>query len=399
MPDSTGAPDARPALASAAAPDDDPDPLGIDEPTTVVKEPPIDVRSTSLAIIALLAVVFTLKWASDVFIPLMLSVLLTYALAPLVDALERLKLSRWVGAGLILLAIGGATGGAVYSFGDRAVAMINTLPLAAQKLRRTMLNQKSGPSTIEQVQDAAATLEKAAAGNQPAPVRRSGVQRVIVEPPPFNVRNYLWTGTIGLFSVAGQLTLVVFLTYFALGSGDSFRRKLVAISGPTLEKKKITLKVLNEITSQIHRYLAVQVAASVLVGIGTGLALWAIGLENAVVWGIAAGVLNLIPYLGSVAIMGTTGLAAFLQFGEVNMALLVTAASFLIHLVIGQLFLPWLTSRASRMGPVVVFVAVLAFGWLWGFWGLLLGVPILMIVKAICDRVEDLQSIGELLGD
>jgi len=255
-----------------------------------------------------------------------------------------------------------------------------------------------GPTTIDSVQSAAAQLELAAEAGARA-ANRPGVTRVQVERPPFNVRNYLWTGTVGLVAAAGQLMVVVFLTFFALGSGDTFRRKLVKITGPSLTKKKITVQVLNEVTAQIQRYLLVQLATSVLVGIATGLALWAIGLENAVVWGIVAGILNMVPYIGSIVVMGASGLVAFLQFGEIDKALLVAGASLLIHTLIGNLLTPWLTSRASRMSPVTVFVGVLAWGWLWGVWGLLLGIPILMVVKAVCDRVDDLQPIGELMGD
>ena len=131
----------------------------------------------------------------------------------------------------------------------------------------------------------------------------------------------------------------------------------------------------------------------------TGAALWALGLENAAVWGIAAGVLNLVPYIGSVVTAVTSGGVAFLQFGSSNMALLVAGASLFIHTVVGNLITPWLTSRASRMNPVAVFVGLLAWGWLWGGWGLLLGLPILMIVKSVCDRVDDLKPVGEFLGN
>jgi predicted PurR-regulated permease PerM len=79
--------------------------------------------------------------------------------------------------------------------------------------------------------------------------------------------------------------------------------------------------------------------------------------------------------------------------------LLVAGASLLIHTVSGQILTPWLTARATRMNPVVVFVGVLAWGWLWGLGGLFLGMPILMAVKAVCDRVDDLKPVGELLGD
>jgi predicted PurR-regulated permease PerM len=191
----------------------------------------------------------------------------------------------------------------------------------------------------------------------------------------------------------------LFLAYFIMVSGDTFRRKIVKITGPSLSKKKITLRVLTEITGQIQRYLMVQLFISILVGVLTWLAFLWIGLENAAIWGIAAGVFKTIPYLGSIVIAAGTALVAFLQFGTIGMALTVSGVSLLVTGVEGYLLTPWLTGRASRMSALVVFAGVLFWGWLWGVWGLLLGVPIIMIVKAICDRVEALQPIGELLGD
>jgi predicted PurR-regulated permease PerM len=159
------------------------------------------------------------------------------------------------------------------------------------------------------------------------------------------------------------------------------------------------VQVLDEIGEQIHRYMQVQVFTSVLVGIVTWLAFMAIGLEQAAVWGVLAFVLNFVPYIGSIALTGGAALVAFVQFGSVNMALAVAGISLAIHVISGNLLTPWLTSRTNRLNAVTVFVGVLAFGWLWGIWGLLLGVPILTTVKAVCDRVEDLQPIGELLGN
>ena len=115
-------------------------------------------------------------------------------------------------------------------------------------------------------------------------------------------------------------------------------------------------------------------------------------------WGIAAGILHLVPYIGSIVVTAGAALVAFLQFGEINMALAVGGASLLINTIEGNLLVPLLTSKASRMNPVAVFIGVLAWGWLWGVWGLLLGIPIMMVVKAVCDRVDDLKPVGELLG-
>ena len=362
---------------------------------------PVDVRSASLVVLAVLATVFALHWASAVFIPLMVSLLLTYALAPIVTRLERIRISRWFGAALVLLMLGGGIAWTTYSLAGSALQLVDSLPLAAQKLRAQMRQEAAARTgtPLDSVQQAASQLERAAAENSAKVASRTGATRVVVERPAFNVRDYMWSGTVGLLSATGQLTLVVFLTFFALGSGSTFRRKLVKITGPSLEKKKITVHVLDDMSKQIERYLLVQIFTSVLVGLATGLSFWALGLGNAAVWGILAAVTNLIPYIGSVIVMGAAGLVAFLQFNSLQMALVIGGVSLVIHTLVGNLLLPFLTSRTSRMNPLAVFVGVIFWGWLWGVWGLLLGIPIMMVFKAVCDRVEDLQPIGELLGD
>ena len=359
---------------------------------------PISIRSLSLAIIALLAGLFVLHWARAVFIPFMLGLVFSYALSPVVNWMESRRVPRALGAGIVILSLLAAMGTTTYALSDEAVQLVEALPAAAQKFRQTIKARQGGKSgTLETVQKAATQIEQATQETS-APATSRGVMRVIVEPARFNIKDYLWTGTIGLATLTGQITVVIFLTYFLMVSGNTFRRKLIKLAGPSLSSKKVTLQALDEITGQIQRYFQVQLATSALVGVLTGLALWAIGLENAAVWGIAAGVLNLVPYVGSLVTAVASGGVAFLQFGSVNMALLVAGASLVIHTIVGNLITPWLTSRTSRMNPVAVFVGLLAWGWLWGVWGLLLGLPILMIVKAVCDRVDDLNPIGEFLG-
>jgi predicted PurR-regulated permease PerM len=185
---------------------------------------------------------------------------------------------------------------------------------------------------------------------------------------------------------------------FLLASGDTFRRKMVKLAGPRLSQKKITIQALDEISMQIQRYLLVQLATSVVVGTATGIAFYALGLHNAAVWGVAAGVTNLVPYLGAVFVGLGSAAVGFIQFDNLHQALLIGLSSFAIHGLVGNLLTPWWTGRASRMSPFAVFVGVLAFGWLWGAVGLILGTPILMAVKTVCDRVDELKPIGEFLG-
>ena len=362
---------------------------------------PVDVRSFSLAVLAVLAVVFVLNWASAIFIPLMLGAMISYALAPFVKQLHKWRIPRAIGAAVLLLGILGGAGSLVYSLSDDASKLIETLPDAVHKFRMARLKERgTSEGTMENMQKAATQLEQAASETgAPAPDAPRGVTRVQIEKPKLNVKDYFWMGTKGAVALAGQSVLVLFLAYFMLASGDTFRRKLVNISGPTLSKKKITLRMLDKIAEQIQRYLLVQIFTSILVGVATWLAFLWIGLENAAVWGIAAGVLKTLPYLGPAVVCAGTALVAFLQFGTIDMVLLVSGTSLIITSIEGYLLTPWLTGRASRMSPVVVFVSVLFWGWLWGVWGLLLGLPIMMIIKAICDHVEDLKPIGELLGD
>nr|MDP2191664.1 AI-2E family transporter [Rhodoferax sp.] len=369
------------------------------EPPRVLLHMPVDVRSVSLVLLATLASVFVLRWASAVFIPLVVGLLFSYGLSPVVDWLARHRIPRALSAAVLVLGIVFSFGATAYSLSDDASRLIESLPLAAQKLRDSIRAQPGKPdNTLAAVQKAATQLEQAAEEtNRTAPVSR-GVQRVQIERPKFDVRDHLWSGTMGMLGMLGQIGIVALITFFLMASGDTFRRKLVKLAGPTLSSKRITLQALNEIHDQIQRFMLVQIFTSVLVGVATWLSFWAVGLDNAAVWGIAAGLLNLVPYIGNVVITAGSALVGFLQFGTLEMALLIAAISLVINSIEGFLLTPWLTSRASKMNPVAIFVGVLAWGWLWGAWGLLLGVPILMVIKAICDRVDDLKPVGEFLG-
>jgi predicted PurR-regulated permease PerM len=225
------------------------------------------------------------------------------------------------------------------------------------------------------------------------------VTRVQIEKPIVNIRDFLWSGTLGALTFIGQLVTVFFFAYFLLLAGDKFRRKLIKISSPRLSEKKVTVETLNAITKQIQRYLLVQLLTSTLVGVVSWLAFAAIGLEHAAIWGIAAGVLNSVPYFGPVVVSCGIALVAFVQFGTFGMALSAAGIALVITSIEGFLLTPWLLGRTSGINAVFVFASVIVGSWLWGPVGLLLGVPVLMIIKTVCDHVEDLRPVGELLGD
>ncbi|WP_427915271.1 AI-2E family transporter [Ramlibacter sp. MMS24-I3-19] len=374
-----------------------PDTIDPQAPPQVVLHADSDPRSVGLIVLSTLAILAILKWASAFFIPLMLGFVFYYALSPIVEALARVRIPRAVTAGVLILAILAGSGATIYSMADDANDLINSLPSAAQRLRTAVQERFGKRSALDTVQKAATELEKTAqAAKKTAPP--SGVQRVIVERPPFDLRDHLWTGTVGLVSLIGQITVVTFLSFFLLVSGDTFRRKLVKITGPGLSEKKLTVQALDEINVQIQRYMLVNLLVSLGEGLLiTGVFTW-LGIKHAAVWGVVAGVLNLVPYVGSALFTVAAVLVVFVQSGEVEDALLVGGICIAINTIKGNLLVPWLTSKASRMNAVSVFIGVLFWGWLWGVWGLLLGIPIMMVIKAVCDRVDHLKPVGELLG-
>ena len=256
------------------------------EPDRVLLHMPVDVRSASLVVLAVLATVFALRWAAAVFIPLMVSLMLTYALAPLVDQLERWRISRWIGAAVILLGLGGAFGWTGYSLSGSASELLDALPVAAQKLRIAMRtnSRATDANALDTVQKAAAQLEQAAEENSAKVAARKGVARVVIERPSSTCATTYGAAPWALISAAGQLTLVAFLTFFALGSGDTFRRKLVKITGPSLQKRRSPCTRWTTSRSTSNAICSCRSSPARWSGVATGLAFWAIGLENAAVW-------------------------------------------------------------------------------------------------------------------
>jgi predicted PurR-regulated permease PerM len=353
--------------------------------------------SVALTVLTAIALVAALYLARAFFVPLLIGILVSYALRPVVDWLQAHYLPRPAGAALTLIALVGSLSWIGYSLSNDAAAMIEKLPEAARKLRQTMTDARAGAKTpLQNVQEAANEIQGAAADA----ARKPGTQAAVVRAPEPSVwlRDYAIAQSGLLATVAAQAPIVLLLAYFLLASGVHFRRKLVQLVGPSLSRKKDAVRILEEIDVQVQRYLLTMLVSNALVAIGTWLAFEALGMEHAGVWGVATGVLHFVPYLGSALIALGSGVAAFLQFGSALHAVAIAGVVLVVGGATGQLFMTWLQSRAARVNAAVLFIALLFFGWLWGIWGLLLGAPLVAIVKVICDRVEALKPVGELLG-
>ncbi len=356
-------------------------------------------QTVAVGILAVIALVAALYLAHAFFVPLLIGILASYALSPVVDWLEARRVPRAIGAALILVALVGAMSWVAVSLRDESAAMIEKLPEAARKLRQHLVAERaSRPTALQNMQEAANEIQAAAtdagtkAGAARAPAVKAGrIQRVAarLRARPIGAADHDRRANSRSYCCS---------LYFLLASGTHFRRKLVQLVGPSLTRKKDAVRILEEVDVQVQRYLLVMLLSNTLVAVGTWLALTALGVEQAGVWGVAAGVLHFIPYLGPLLLAVVSGVAAFLQFGTPLDALLVAGASLLVAGGIGMLFMTWLQSRFASVNAAVLFIALLFFGWLWGVSGLLLGAPLVAIIKVICDRVESLKPVGELLG-
>ena len=362
---------------------------------------PIQVRNVALLIISTLAVIFAMDWAQSFIVTVLLGGLLAYALNPLVIRLESVKVHRVIGSSLIIIALMAGIIFSGYALRGQVQSIISILPEAAIKLTSGIAVKRGDPLTnMQKVQIAANQVETAASSvENNIKTKKKPIMRVVLEEPKFKIGDFLWRSSLGVFGFIAEAITMIFLAYFFLLSGDTFKRKLVKITGPSLTQKKITVNILMDINSSIQGYMFMLLITNVIVGILSWAAFRALGLENSGAWAVAAGFMHIVPYFGPVATAAATGMAAYMQFNSILMALLVSGASLVIATVVGVFITTWMTGRIAKMNAAAVFISLIFFSWLWGLWGMLLGIPIIVILKVICEHIEHLQPIAELLGE
>lgn len=366
-----------------------------------VIEDSMPVKNAALLVIMTVAIIFALDWAQSFVITMLLGILLSYTLNPLVLWLEQIKIPRAIGSTVVILAVIAAIVYSGYALRGQVQSIISKLPEAATKLTSKIASKRGEPlSNMQKVQIAADQVEKATnTVDDAVPKIKKRAMHVVIEERKFKLGDYLWRGSLGVVGFVGETVSMIFLAYFLLLSGDAFKRKLVRLTGPTLTRKKITVNMLEQINHSIQRYMMMLVVTNVMVGLLMWLALYLFELENAGAWSVAAGFLHLVPYFGPAAIAAATGVAAYMQFDSVSMALLIAGTSLLIATFVGVFVTTWMTGRIAKMNAAAVFVSLLFFGWLWGIWGMLLGIPLIVIMKVVCEHIEHLQPIAEILGE
>lgn len=359
--------------------------------------PKFDARGASVLTLAVLATLFALQAAAHFIIPMLMAILLAYALDPLVSFLERRHVVRPLGALVVIVVLLAACCMSVYALRFQAQSIVDQIPNVVKKMSRVVDAFDSGQGLgLENVRRAADALQKA---TDQATGEQKGGTVVVVQQPGTRVKDLLITGSRQVLEFLGQLMMVIFLVYFILITGDKFKRKFVKLAGRTLSEKKITVQMFDQINQSIQRYMAMLFVTNLVVAVLSWGSFRVIGLENAGTWGVVAGVFHLVPYFGPVLTAVITGGAALMQFGSLSMAGLVGGVSLVIATLVGVVLTTWMTGRIAKMNTVAIFIALLLFGWLWGVAGVLLSVPIVVIIKVVSDHVEDLKALSEFLSD
>jgi predicted PurR-regulated permease PerM len=360
----------------------------------------VNIRSMALVTLTSIATLFFIDWAQAVLLPLVVAVMISYALDPLVSTFDRIRIPRPLSAAIVLILILGAIAAASIPLQREAMAMLDKVPLAISEFQRKEARSPSKEDGLmEKAQAAAKKIEESAAqGQSDRNPAHDGVTSVRVVEKPMDVQQYILRGSPAALVLVSQFFSVLLLVYFILSAGSLYKRKVVKISGPSFGRMRKAARIMNEFHLQVRRFLFVMLIGALFVGLLTWLAFLALGVEQAMLWGVVAGVASAIPYLGPFLVLAGTGVAAFIQFGEVNMTIIVAGTSLAVTSIQGYLLTPWLTTRVSSLNTVAIFIGLLFWGWLWGPVGLIIATPILMIIKSLCDHVVNLRPVGELLG-
>lgn len=354
--------------------------------------PAVPTRVTATQVIAIILTLAACSYARGVLAPILLGVLTAVALAPLVRSFSRV-MPRGIAAAIVVLGLAGSFGVGGWILSDDVAAFSRQLPSIVREIRVAVQSASPRQSLLNQLQQAVSELEKTA-----KPTKNGDATPVtIVE--SVDVQQQVMNGARSAANYSATAVLLLFLVYFLLSEGQLFKEKLVKLSGERLSHKKVTVQMIDEIISQVGKYVFYQFWSGLLVGIVTWLCFMWIGVRYAGLWGVAAGVLNCIPYFGPTIIMVASSVAAVLQFKSASMVALVAFASLAITSIEGFLLSPIALGRAASVNSVSIFVSVMFWGWMWGPIGLILGVPVLMIIKTVADHVESLSGLSQILGD
>ena len=344
----------------------------------------VRARSLGLTVLSILALLYTLFFARDFLLPIVIALLLDLLFSPVVRAFTRVGIAAPLGAAAVVLGLLALVSLGAYELStpiERWVAEAPaTLAKAESRMKKLTKPLERVRKTAEQVETATSTV---------APPKAT---EVVVRGPGLVARVF---GTTQRF-VAGSLEVLILL-YFLLAAGDLFLQKLVKVL-PQLGDKRTAVQIARKAESSISTYLITAIAVNVGEGILVAIVMYFVGLPNPALWGALVALLEFVPYLGAVTSVFVLTVAGLTTFDSVTHALLAPASFLAINVIQANLVSPLLYGRRLTLNPVALFVGLAFWWWIWGIPGAFIAVPLMATFKIFCDHIEALAPIGEFLG-
>ncbi len=357
------------------------------EDTARLFQGPFGIRSIALTGLFVLACFYTLYIARDFFLPVVLAIVFNFLLAPVVRSLKRFRVPEALSSAVVIVAVFAVFGLLAYELSGPLADWLEKAPELGSQLQSKMQPLRKPIEKLANVGDQIEKLTNMNSSTRKTPQR--------VELRQGSILDTLFRGTS---KFVFSLVVVIVLLYFLLASGDLFLSKLIHVL-PTLSDKKKAVQIAREIEKNISRYLLTITVINAAIGIGSGFLFWALGMPNPALWGAVAGLLNFIPTVGALTSATLVTVVGVMTFPSLGHALLIPAAFLSFTMTMGTFISPLIMGRRLTLNPVVIFLGLSFWGWLWGIPGALLAVPMLAMFKIFCDHIQPLAPIGEFLGN
>ncbi len=340
------------------------------------------VRFTGGIFVALVG--YALYFARDFFMPVVLSILFALTFAPLNRWCIRRGIPSALSASVIVFSVVFGIAGLAYGLSGPVSGLVSQAPQIARTIQLRVSNLRT---PLDKIREASKQVEDAATKSDDPTV-----QKVAIAQPGIMSR-----ATGNLVSVVTTIAITIVLTLFLLASGMMFYEKIIQ-SVHLMSDKKRALRIAHDVEREISRYLFTIFVINSCLGLCVGVILWLLDFPNAVLFGVIAGIVNFLPYVGAFAGIVAVGLLSLAHYATLTMALLPPACYFALTCLEGQFITPTIVGRRLEINSVAVFLAVAFWGWLWGVAGALIAVPLLVLLKTFCDHFEVLQGLGNFLA-
>lgn len=339
------------------------------------------VAVVGLFVLALLGALYV---ARAVVLPIVLAILFRLLLAPVARLLERIHVPRWIASAVVVAAVVAVVGGLGYYLASPAADWMDRAPQTLERVE-TKLRQLREP--VEKVSRATEQVERMADVDGGRREREVQVARESLSGSLVDVT----------LTVVSAVALTLVLLYFLLSSGDVLVRKIAGLATGADGRHRVE-EIAWTVERSVSTYLLTITLINLCLGTAVGTALWLLDMPNPVLWGAMACLLNFVPYLGAMVGVAVVTLVAFLTFDSVGQAAVPPLAYLALTALEGSFITPTILGQRLTLSPLVIFVGIIFWGWMWGVVGALLAVPILASFKIVCDHVERLKPVGELMG-